>query len=166
MTRSAWLLALALATLATGCVERRFVVNSNPSRALILHNGNPIGAAPADDHFTYYGDHDFTVILDGYETLHVKQSVPAPWYEYPPFDFVAEALIPWRIKDVRRFEFNLQPVQAVRADELLQRGTVLRERAKTIPGDPEGQNVQKPAGQPADDLQLPPEQMPRLTSLP
>src|SRR5262245_2487854 len=59
--------------LLTGCVDRRFVVTSDPPRALVLRNYQPIGAAPADDHFVYYGKYHFTLIKHGYHTLQIGQ---------------------------------------------------------------------------------------------
>ena len=59
---------LSLAVFLTGCVDRRFVVTTDPPGALVLRNNAPIGFAPADDHFTYYGNYHFTLIKDGYET--------------------------------------------------------------------------------------------------
>ena len=133
MKRYAGLLgAVTVAALLTGCVDRRFVVTSDPPGALVLRDGQPIGATPADDHFVYYGNYHFTLIRDGYETLEVDQDVNPPWYEYPPVDFVSENLIPWTIHDVRRFHYQLQPVQIPRSDEVLQRAQDLRQRGKTI----------------------------------
>src|SRR5262245_23206033 len=104
--RRAGLMAVVAGVLAlAGCVERRFVINSDPPGALVLHNNQPIGSSPGDDHFVFYGYHDFTIIKDGYETLHVHQRVPAPWWEYPPLDFVVENLIPWHFQDVRRYNY-------------------------------------------------------------
>src|SRR6478672_8516057 len=60
----------ALALLA-GCVERRFVIESDPPGALVLLNGQPLGTTPVDGYFTYYGNYRFTIIKDGFETLHV-----------------------------------------------------------------------------------------------
>src|SRR5262245_46913960 len=84
---------LAVAT-AAGCVERRFVVYSDPPGAVVLRNGRPIGATPADDEFVYYGKYKLTLIRDGFETMNVEQPIAAPWYAYPPFDFIAENLLP------------------------------------------------------------------------
>jgi hypothetical protein len=124
--------AVTVAALLTGCVDRRYVVTSDPPGALVLRNGQPIGATPADDHFVYYGNYHFTLIRDGYETLEVDQDISPPWYEYPPLDFVSENLIPWTIHDVRRFHYQLQPVQIPRSDEVLHRGEELRQRGKTL----------------------------------
>jgi hypothetical protein len=134
MGRYAYLLGvLATAALLPGCVERRFVIESdNAPGAFVLHNNEPIGAAPADDFFLFYGKHDFTLFKDGFETLQVQQDVPTPWYEYPPLDFISENLVPWTIRDVRRFTYHMQPVQQPRSDEVIDRAEQLRNRGKSI----------------------------------
>src|SRR5439155_8012621 len=79
MGRSAWLLTVgACAGLLAGCVERRFVITSDPPGAVVLRDHQPIGATPADDHFVYYGKYHFTLIKEGFETLQVDQDVPTP----------------------------------------------------------------------------------------
>jgi hypothetical protein len=138
MGRKAFLVGVAvwLAGL-TGCVERRFVVSTDPPGALVLRNNNPIGFAPADDHFVYYGTYDFTLIKDGYATLHVHQKIPRPWYEYFPLEIFSEIFWPFRIEDVRHFNYHLEPLPGVRPDELLNHAQVLRNRGKTLgPGTP------------------------------
>ncbi len=133
MSRYGWLLGVAAcAGLATGCVERRFVVTTDPPGAIVLRNGQSIGQSPADDHFVYYGHYHFTLIHDGYETLQVDQNIPAPWYEYPVLDFISENLIPWEIRDVRRFHYQMQPLQQVRTDLLLHRAGDLRARGQSL----------------------------------
>lgn len=137
------MLGVALcAGVASGCIERRFVVNSEPSGAAVLRNNVPIGAAPADDHFLYYGKYKFTLVKDGYETLNVEQDVPQPWYEYPPLDFIVETLLPWKIRDTRRFTYQMQPAVLPRSDELLGQADVLRAQGKTL-------QSKKPPVQPA-----------------
>ncbi len=116
----------------TGCVDRRYVIQSDPPGALVLRNGQPIGCTPVDDHFTYYGKYDFTLIKDGYETQKIEQDICAPWYEYPLIDFFTENLIPFKIRDVRRFNYQMQPVKTVRTDEVLQRAEQLRTQGQSI----------------------------------
>jgi PEGA domain len=133
MKRWAWLLSAAVwAGLLAGCVERRYVITSDPPGALVQRSGVPIGFTPADDYFTYYGTYHFTLIRDGFEPLQVDQPIPTPWYEYPPLDFVAENLLPWTIYDIHRFHYQMQPVQIPRSDEVLQRGQELRDRSQGI----------------------------------
>src|SRR5438045_3581884 len=69
-----------LAVLVSGCVERRYVVTSDPPGALVYKNGQPIGTTPVDDTFVYYGKYHFTLVKDGYETLQVDENFSAPWY--------------------------------------------------------------------------------------
>jgi hypothetical protein len=128
---------LSFALIFTGCVERRFVVTTDPPGALVFRNNAPIGFAPADDHFVYYGNYHLTFVKDGYETLQVDQKIPAPWYEYPPFDFFAENLLPWHIIDVRRFHYQMQPRAVPRADEMLNRAQELRDRGRIVTPPPE-----------------------------
>src|SRR5262245_24692183 len=136
MRRTCMLLTFLLcATAQTGCVERKFVIESNPPGALVLRNGQPIGFTPVDDSFVYYGKYDWTLVKDGYETLHVTERIRTPWYEIPPLDFITENLIPFKIRDVRRLNFNLEPRRNVRSDEVPQRAQELREKGKTL-GDP------------------------------
>jgi hypothetical protein len=131
--RLATLALLAVLALATGCVERRFVVNSDPAGAIVLVNGRPLGASPADDHFVYYGNYHFTVIKDGYETLQVDQYVRPPWYEYPVLDFISENMVPWMIRDVRRFHYSMLPLQVPNARKLQDDAAALRSRGQAVP---------------------------------
>ncbi len=149
MKRTAGLWALLLTTglttaLSAGCVERRYTIYSDPPGAIVYRNGQYLGPTPVDDHFIFYGKYHFVLVKEGYETLVVDQKISTPWYEYPPLDFVAESLVPWKFRDVRTFTYTLQPRQSPRHDEVLQRGTTLRDRGKTI-GD---QPVEPPANTP------------------
>src|SRR5262245_65412068 len=124
--------ALAVAALLAGCVERKYVITSDPPGAAVFRSGQFIGATPVDDHFIYYGKYHYTLVKDGYETLQVDQPIPAPWYQYPPLDFVSENLVPYTFEDVRRFHYVLQPLQAPRSDEVLSRGEELRGRGRAL----------------------------------
>src|SRR5438105_15783455 len=110
MRHSLWFLALtACAAGFTGCVERRYIIYTDPPGAMVLRNGQTLGATPVDDHFVYYGKYKFTIFADGYETLQVDQDIASPWYEYPGIDFFSENLIPWTIRHRRVFQYHLQP---------------------------------------------------------
>jgi hypothetical protein len=133
MRRYAAFLAAALcAGSLAGCVEQRYVIESDPPGAMVYRNGAPIGATPCDDYFVYHGYYDFTLVKPGYETLHVHQKVGTPWYEYFPLDFVTETLLPARVCDVRRFSYTMEPVKTPDTDELLREGAKLRERGKSL----------------------------------
>ena len=91
--------ALVLCTSQSGCVQRRMTVRTNPPGALLYVDDYPIGTTPCSTSFTYYGTRKIRLVKDGYETLTVMQSIPAPWYEYTPIDFVAENFVPGQIRD-------------------------------------------------------------------
>src|SRR5262249_31404349 len=110
---------LLTADLAAGGVQRRLVVYSDPPAALVYLNNQYVGATPVDFYYVYYGKYQFTLVKDGYETLNVIQDIPAPWYELPGPDFIAEVQ-PFKIRDVRSFCYTLQPLQQVRPDDLFQ----------------------------------------------
>jgi hypothetical protein len=133
-TRPATSLVLFMsAALASGCVERRFVITTEPPGAIVFdEKGLPMGAAPTDRTFTYYGEYEFTLVKDGYETQVVREKVRAPFYEWFILDFFSENVIPWTLRDVRRFNYRLQPKQSVPAETVLDRADGLRERGKTI----------------------------------
>ena len=141
MNRTIASLALLSTALLSGCVERRFVVETvipgvpQDGQAQVLHNGHPIGISPADDSFVYYGKHQLTLVKDGYQTLHVEERLRAPWYEFPPLDFIAENIVPWKIRDVRRLRYTMQPLQATPPESVRDHATPMRERARLL-GDP------------------------------
>src|SRR4051794_35158058 len=100
--------AAACLTLVSGCVERRFVITSDPPGAIVYENGRPIGPTPVDRNFVYYGTYRFTLVRDGYQTLVVDEPIKAPWFEWFPLDFVSENLWPFWVRDVRRVHYKME----------------------------------------------------------
>ncbi|MBL8877806.1 MAG: PEGA domain-containing protein [Phycisphaerales bacterium] len=101
-SRISLVLALSAATLALGgCVERSLTVRSEPAGAVVVVNDEEIGASPAKFSFVWYGDYEIILRKPGFETLTTFHRVPAPWWQFPPFDFVAEILVPGTIQDAR-----------------------------------------------------------------
>jgi hypothetical protein len=138
------------ATLLTGCVDRQYIIESDPPGAVVYVNGRQIGATPVQENFVYYGDYEFLIVKEGYETRRVVQNIPAPWYEYFPLDFFSENLWPCRELDVRRFKFSLNPLPAVRTDQLLEQAQNLRNRGQAIvPPATESPPAPTPPGVPA-----------------
>src|SRR5262245_60504692 len=133
------------AALLTGCVDRRYVITTNPPGAVVYVNNQQIGAAPVDNHFVYYGDYEFLLVKEGYQTKRVVQHIPAPWYEYFPIDFFSENIWPHRELDVRRFHYDLDPLPAVRTDVLLDEAQNLRNRGQAITPPPSNTPPQPPA---------------------
>lgn len=126
-------LLIAAAALAVGCVDRRFVVETNVPGAQVSMDGIPIGATPADGRFEYAGDYEFKAVAPGYEPLTQRVTFHPKWHNYPPLDFFAEVLWPFRIEDVRRVQLMLEPVRPVNQVELLNAANILRERGLSLP---------------------------------
>lgn len=139
--RRPWcLLLLSLLTLGqTGCVVRQMTIRSEPPGAMVVVNRREIGITPVvvpSELFIYYGDYEIYLLKDGYEPLLVKQPVPSPWYEWFPFDFVSENLIPWRINDRHEYTFQLMPKRNPAPEQVLEQGSSLRQRGQGIGAPP------------------------------
>ena len=91
-------LTMGLGTLA-GCVERRYTIRSNPPGALAIINGEEVGPTPVSRSFTYYGDREITLLLDGHDTLTTIQPINAPWWDNYVTEFFTENMVPWVIRD-------------------------------------------------------------------
>lgn len=147
------LLALVAGLAAVGCVDRRFVIESNVPNARVYIDNRPVGAAPAYAPFEYYGHYTITLVHPGYETVTRRVHVAAPWYAYPPFDFLAEVLWPFHIEDVRRHYITMNPAPQPRTDDLIIAADQLRQRGLALP-EPTPQApvapgvLQPPVGQP------------------
>jgi hypothetical protein len=143
---------LGVLTLA-GCVERRYIVYTDPPGAIVVRNGKTVGPAPADDYFTYYGKYHFTIYAEGYQTLQVDQDICPPWFEYPGLDFFAENLLPWPIQDRREFHYTLQPYLMPNPEQLINDGGALRSRGQALPSVPYDR---LPVTAPAAPMPIPP----------
>lgn len=121
------------ATLAGGCVDRRYVVETNVPGAQITVDGKPIGPSPADGSYVYAGGREIQAVAPGYQPLTQKVRFKPKWYDYPPLDFFAEVVWPFRIQDVRRVKLELEPARPVRTDELLGRADELRAKGQGLP---------------------------------
>lgn len=138
-------LPLLTAFLAIGCVERRFVIETNVPGAQVYVDNVAVGPSPADARWDYAGYYTFRVVAQGYEPLTRVERVRARWYDYPPLDFIFETLWPFHIEDVRRFRFDLQPATQIRTDELLDAANALRQQGQSLPP-PQYPDEPKPRG--------------------
>lgn len=132
--RTARFVGLAGLIAATaGCVDRKFVVESNVPNAQVYIDNKPIGAAPAYAPFEYYGYYTISLVHPGYDTVTKRVKVAAPWYAYPPLDFFAEAVWPFPIRDTRRYYFELYESAQTRTDDILNAADALRQRGALLP---------------------------------
>lgn len=96
------------AALLGGCVQRRIVITTEPTDALVYLNDVEVGRTPLEVDFTYYGVYDLRIRKQGYEPLVTSREAKAPFYEWPGIDLVALA-IPVRKETVIRWHFDLEP---------------------------------------------------------
>ena len=106
-------------------------IRSDPAGAVVFVDDYEIGTTPVSANFTYYGTRKVRLVKDGCETLTVMQSIPAPWYQIAPIDFVSENLVPGEIRDRREFNYRLLPQQVVPTEQLLGQAEALRGRAQS-----------------------------------
>ena len=148
---------LAICMVAGGCVRRRMTIRTNPPGARVFVDDYEIGTTPISHNFVYYGKRKIRLVKDGYETLTVMQSVPTPWYEIPPLDFVSENLVPVEICDQRTFNYQLTPQMVVPPEQLIGRAEQLRGQVRAA-GPPPGPSF--PANPPVTPIPLQPEPIP------
>ncbi len=120
------MIVLVAAVLATGCVQRRLTIRSNPPGAYVWVDNYPIGTTPVSTDFVYYGKRQIRLVRDGYETLTVEQKIRTPWYEWFGIDFISENLVPANIRDEQSLDFNLVPQQVPSSPQLQARAEELR----------------------------------------
>ena len=129
---SAGFLALAALAGLSGCVDRRFVIESDPPGAVVYVNNKYVGATPVDLPFTYYGKYRFTFVADGYETLTVDETIKPPWYEYFPVEFFSENVLPLTVSDLRNIHKPMQPMAITSPEEIRARADQLRAQGQSI----------------------------------
>ncbi len=121
--------ALVGCVVGAGCVERSIDVTSNPPGALVTANDQEVGRTPFSKPFTWYGTYEIQVRKDGYQTLKTETPVIAPWWQWMPFDFVAE-ILPVRLEDHHEIKYTLKPFSDEHTDPeaIMRRGEGLAER--------------------------------------
>ena len=123
-----WIVFTGLSALALGgCVEQTMKITSEPPGALVYLNQQEVGRTPLERDFTWYGDYDVQLRLEGYETLKTHQKVIAPAWNWVPFDLVAQ-LLPIPLKDHRSYNYTLKPLDPAKDESpgLLNRADYLK----------------------------------------
>jgi hypothetical protein len=100
--------ALAAALSLGGCIERTIRVTTEPPGARVWVNDVELGRSPVETAFTFYGDYDVQLQLDGYEPVQTCRKAKAPVHEWPGIDLVAQA-IPHRFQNEVHWHFDLEP---------------------------------------------------------
>ena len=120
---------LAAVVLSAGCVRRTMTIRTEPEGARVALNDEEVGTSPVTVDFTWYGDYEVICRKDGYQALQTHRRLNAPWYQIPPFDFFAEALLPVTIQDHQEMSFTLEPAKEADRQELIDKAKALRDRA-------------------------------------
>ena len=116
--------------LLPGCVERTARIQTDPPGALVVVNDEEVGVSPVKFAFLWYGDYDIILRKPGYQTLKTHQRIDAPWYEWPPFDLVAEAIVPTLIRDEHVVPtFKLEAASQPAVSDVVERAVELRDQA-------------------------------------
>lgn len=128
---------LAAAVLAGlgGCVERRLTVTTDPPGALVYVSDTEVGRSPVTIPFTYYGDYDIILRLEGRQTRKTHAQLTPPWYQVIPLDLLSE-IAPWMIYDRRYVHYDLPPASLPGEDEFIHRAREMRRRNLLPPDDP------------------------------
>ena len=123
---------MLLLGLLGGCVERTLTISSTPPGALVVMNDQEVGRTPLSRRFIWYGYYDVQVRKEGYQTVNTTTPVIAPWWQWVPFDFVAE-ILPLHLEDSQSVSYTLHPLSTVQIDpeSIVDRGQQLGERLET-----------------------------------
>lgn len=116
---------------SAGCMQRRMTIRSNPLGALVYVDDVEVGYSPVSIPFTYYGTRTIRLEKDRFQTVEVQQNFQAPWYQIPPFDFVADILVPYEIRDEREVRVDLQPLQPTNETEVVNRANQIRQQTQS-----------------------------------
>ncbi len=120
----------------SGCIERRIRVTSEPPGAIVWLNDREIGRTPVETGFTFHGDYDVRLALEGHEPIHTERRAKAPVHEWPGIDLVAHAL-PVTFDNTIEWHFDLEPSLEVTQERdayetgLVERAERLRQHAIT-----------------------------------
>jgi hypothetical protein len=89
--------------LATGCVERRLLVRSDPPESEIFLDGQLVGRTDASGEleigFDYYGTRVLVARSPGFVPGRMTVEVDPPWYQLFPLGLFSEVLWPGTIHD-------------------------------------------------------------------
>jgi len=123
-----WIATMALAAAALGgCVEREMKITSEPAGALVYVSDREVGRTPVALPFTWYGDYDVLIRMDGYKTLRANADITPPWYEVPPLDLLSH-MAPWTYHDRRFLHYKLEKQEQLTDEQLIKQAEEMKRR--------------------------------------
>lgn len=131
--KHAAVLVLMLIPAVAGCVERRVTITTAPPGAMVYFADEEIGRTPLTVPFTWYGDRELIIRLEGHDTLRRHMVLRAPWYDIPPWDLVSQAFVPWTYRHHVERHYELDPLAIPPAPVLIERALDLREKLPSPP---------------------------------
>jgi hypothetical protein len=127
-------IACVAAAAVGGCVERELTVTSEPEGALVFVSDREVGRTPVTVPFTWYGDYDIILRMEGRKTLKTHAELNPPWYELPPLDLLSH-LAPWTYHDRRAVHYELDKLELPSDEELIKRADEMRTRTREATGE-------------------------------
>ncbi len=127
MNRNTLAIVAILCVSVAGCVERDLTITSQPEGALVYISDIEVGRTPLTTEFTWYGDYDIILRLDGHETLKTHAKLSPRWYEIVPLDFFSQ-IAPWTYHDNRYLHFEMDTAVMPSDEKLLESARSLRKR--------------------------------------
>jgi len=124
---TATVLALIAAVALGGCVERQIKITTEPAGALVKLSDREVGRTPVTVPFTWYGDYDVQISLDGYQSVRTHAEISPPWYEVPPLDLFSH-MAPWTYHDNRFLHYELEKRPEVTDEQLIEQAKDMRAR--------------------------------------
>jgi len=94
---------------------------------LVSVSDREVGRTPLTLPFTWYGDYDVQVRMDGYQTLQTHAEISPPWYEVPPLDLFSH-MAPWTYHDKRFLHYKLEKQPEVSDEELIKQAEEMKLR--------------------------------------
>ena len=128
-------IALVVSALSiTGCITRHYVIETRPSNARVVIDGEDAGLSPIVRPFMHYGTREFIISHEGHQRLKVWQDINPPWYQRFPIDFVVEMIWPWQVEELELFVYELEPLGELDREGVLERAEDMKDRMETLGG--------------------------------
>jgi hypothetical protein len=123
-----WIATLAVAAAALGgCVEREMKITTEPAGALVYVSDREVGRTPLALPFTWYGDYDIQISLEGYTSIRTNAEISPPWYEVPPLDLLSH-MAPWTYRDQRYLHYKLEKQEQLTDEQLIKQAEEMKLR--------------------------------------
>lgn len=123
------LLTVLITLAASGCIERKLTITSEPAGALVIISDKEIGRTPVTTHFIWNGEYDIILRYpeEGYETLNEQADINPTWYEIPPLDLLS-IIVPWTYPDHRYLHYKLKKAEMPSEKAIIQRAKQMQKR--------------------------------------